>query len=193
MATGSGFFPFGHDKGDVGTFTGTIEIVKDAGLQATPWLYYQCDCLLTNTGSWPAYSIVADRTDQPSGLSIGSITGIRFPQSFFVPDAQYAQSTSILQGHSAKFIDRGVGGDRYTSEFELVMSNAKAANLINHITGTIRATAFNLVSQTNYYPYGLDKGSGTHSSRFLNETFELTNERLNVVYLPLKTEYISGP
>jgi len=193
MASASGFFPFGHDKGDVGAFTGTLEIVRDYGEQEAPYLYYKCDCVLTNTGAWPSYSIPTDIVDMPTGLQIGTVQNIRFPQSFFKPSAVYAQHTMILQSPTAAFINRGVGGDRYETEFELWMSNIKAAHVIDEIVRVIRNAAFNMVTQTNYKPFGYDKGDGTLSCKLLTETLEIAHEKYNSVYLPLKICYISGP
>ena len=193
MLAASGFFPFGHDKGDVGAFTGTLEITKDYGAQESPYLYHKCDCVLTNTGEWPAYSMPDDPTDATEGLSIGEIANIRFPQSFFNPSAIYGAHIGLTQGGAAKFTNRGVSGDRYETDFELWMSAAKAARVIDQLVRVIRNNAFNLVTQTNYQPFGLDKGSGTFSCKLLNELLEINHEKYNSVYLPLKLGYVSGP
>src|SRR4030042_2829656 len=134
MNTGSGFFPFGPDKGDVGDFTVAMVINKHGAVIDSRFNYFTCEVEFTNVSSYPAYSLpdeVADGT-----FTFGTVTACRFPPDYFSPVVNYGYGATLKQGGSVEWIDRSENADWYETQFEMRSNESKAAKIIQYITGT---------------------------------------------------------
>ena len=192
MTTNSGFHPFGPDKGDAGPFTVAIEMDQHASVGESPWLHFPLTLRMTNTGAYPAYTAPDEVTE--GGMTIGTITGNRFPPEWFKVDGRYGCFVALTQNATAYYMDKGTGADWYRVKANMVSNESKAAAVLAYLTGTSRATSLALVCADNSYAFGYDNGdSGTYSTRMIQDTIEIKHNRYNEFEYGLTLEYISGP
>jgi len=191
LATDSGFFPFGPDKTPEGPFTVAVEITEPTTIQESPFKLFRVSMRVFNTGVYPAYVLP---TEVDEGVwSFGSVTALRFPPRWFRPSSRFAYSIAREEDGSVQFIDRGTGGDAYTSSIEMVCSENKAAALLSYITGTVRTNTFVLTSIAGMYPFGRDLGDGAFTVSLTSPEFEVTHEQYNRFRLSAEVSYVSGP
>lgn len=186
----SGLFPFAPDKGDEGNFTTAIEI-ENTGMVLSPYKYFKCNLNVINTGAWPSYSLPSEFTE--GQLTIGTITGNRFPPDGFKASNSYGYNITVEQDSSVQFIDKGSGADKYITEFTMISNESKTAKVIEYLTGTARAGAFNITTQSGYYPFGRDKGDGTFSVRLIRDVIVIEHIGHEQFSYNLSLSYISGP
>jgi hypothetical protein len=178
LPTGSGFHPFGPDKGDTGDFTVAMQLISARGIGEAPYLYFHTDVLLTNQSTFPTYTIVDD-VDEGS-WTFGTIAGMRMPTGWFQPMVHYAVDGQLQRNGIVQFVDRGQSGDHYETSFGLVMNEAKAARLIAYLTDSVRATQFTITPGSGMYPFGYDLGTtGAMDVRLIQTRIELTHELYN--------------
>lgn len=191
LYAGSGVFLFGADRGDTGPFTCAVEIISEGGIGYAPYKYFHTELLITNTGSWPAYNY----TPSDEGhISIGSCTGLRFPEEWFIPEIKTATSVIITESGAATYTNAGSGGDGYVTNATFKCSAQKAADLLHNLTAHIRVAAFNLITLNNAYPFGITKSTGgTYSCKLIMDQITITHRAYNQFIIPLKMAYISGP
>jgi len=192
MITDSGFFPFGPDKGDKGTFTVSFRTANKPGIGSGPYKFFPDEIIMVNVAAYPAYSLPSEIGQ--GNLTIGTITGNRFPPDWFEANTRYAAHHTILQGQTAKYIDQGVNGDSYSNAFEMVSNESKAAAVIDELTQTNRGGTFNLTVPADSFAFGRDKSdSGTYVVQMLSEEIEITHETFNRFRYGLNLNYVSGP
>lgn len=190
LNTGSGFFPFGPDKGDAGAFTVSVIMGKHASQSNAPWKYFEKDFVITNTGSYPAYSLPAEVSE--GSFTIGTISNNRFPLNWFEVDGEYGVVTVLDQGSDSHYTDRGSGGDFWRTGFNMISNQSKAAATINYLVKTARAQGFNIIADSDFYAFGRAKGSnGTYSVRMIQDSIEITHSRFNEFQYSLNLEYIA--
>lgn len=178
MASGSGFFPFGPDKGDVGSFIIALEMDRHASVGEAPWLFFPLTLRMTNTGSWPAYSIPTEVSE--GSVTIGTIAANRFPPNFFSVDGRYGSFVDLTENATSNYINKGSGADWWRTRAGMVSNETKTAKIVDYLTGTCRATAFNVGLGANSYAFGIDKSDdGTYSVRLIQDAIELTHKRYN--------------
>ena len=188
----SGFYPFGPDKGDVGPFTCTFEIAKHEGIGEAPYKYFKDQIIMVNTGSWPSYSIPTEVSE--GQLTIDTIANNRFPPNWFEPDYRYKYAVSIEQNSTSQYIDRGANADSFITSFSMVSNQTKAAKTIERLVDTTRSVAFNIITVTNYYLFGRDKGSeGTYSVKLIQDKIVIQHNRYDNFEYELNITYLSGP
>lgn len=194
LLANSGFFPFGPDKGDVGEFKIAVEIIDRQGIGPAPYKFFRLSLRFTNIGTFPSYT---PPTDPDGGAAntkfkIGTVANVRFPEQWFQPDTQYADDVQILQGATAKFMNRGESGDRYTTRFTSPMTNAKCANVISYLVGTARAANFTIVTSADYFAFGRDKGgAATYTVKMISDRIEIANPFFNRFNLTTEFGYIN--
>jgi hypothetical protein len=179
LSSGSGFFPFGPDKGDAGSFTVAVELVSNSGIQYEPWQYHRIKLRIHNTGSYPAYVIPAEVNDGTSAFQIGTVTNLRYPPDRFSPDAVYETFATILEGSSSQWVDRGSAADSYSAAFHMVCNQTKCAKLIQYLVDTARGGNFTLVSDSNFYPFGRDIADGSHTVQSTKFTYEIMHDEFS--------------
>jgi len=158
LLSGSGFFPFGPDKGDAGSFTVSAEIISQEGIGDVPFNWFRARLRLRAVG-YPDYSLPAEIDDGP--LSIGTVDGLRQPQERFDISAEYAQAITATPS-GVYYFDRGTYGDVYKSSFKLNQEKMKAGALIYYLQNTVRGNQFAMtVPSVKTFPFGYDKGNST--------------------------------
>jgi hypothetical protein len=179
LSSGSGFHPFGPDKGDAGSFTVSFSIIDHRGVGENPYLYFHLDCEIVNVGAYPSYTPPAEVAE--GVMTLASITGMRFPPSWFKPVQEYSINVQHTESSASHWFDRGNYGDSYKNQFQLQMNESKAAAILVSITGTIRNGNLGLVAPENAYPFGIDNGGdgAAMNTKLTNGTFELTHNKYN--------------
>lgn len=191
MNAGSGFFPFCPDKGDVGDFDVAIIFRRHGTIGESPFKYFVSDIEIVNTGSWPEYSLPAEISE--GSITIGTITNNRFPPDWFKPKVQYGYFITIEQDSSVQWIDRSENGDWWETFFRMHSNESKAAKVIEYLTGTARANAFNMTANADSYMFGRDKGNGIFSTQLIQDSIIVTHEKYNLFTYSLNLSYVSGP
>jgi hypothetical protein len=195
LSPASGFFPFGADLGDGGLFTCSVQIPTLGGIGGAPYLHFKNTLLFTMSGSAPTYSIPADETI-PGPMTIGSVTNIKFPDLWFQPNTTIRNYTSILNGGTASYINRGQLGDDYDASFELRMRNARCARLLQYLTNTGRSVAYvsmPFITPLKCYPFGqLQKEGGTFQAQCIQNVFKIKHVGFQQFNMEMQVMYISG-
>lgn len=175
LSTGSGFFPFGADIGDSGTFTVSVQITNPGSIGMAPLRHFKNTVLLTMIDK-PVYSIPADES-LVGPVTIGSIENIKFPDVWFQAGQGFKTKTSIMNGGTSVYLNRGASGDAYSTSFELRMRNARCARLLEYLTGSGRADALSgmdLIVPNGCYPFGRNKATGgTFNTKLIQDTLQI--------------------
>jgi len=189
MNTGSGFFPFGPDKGDVGDFATAITFRSTPAIGDSPFLYFDGTLNMQHTGTFSAYSLPSEVSE--GDLSIGSITNNRFPPGWFKPNGRYTYFETVKEDGSVEWMDRSEQGDWYNTSFEIVSNESKAAAVIDYLTATVRNNTFTLASCSNSYPFGRDLGD-TVVVRLIQSQIVIVHENYNRFRYTLKLSALPG-
>ena len=190
MNTGSGFFPFGADKGDVGDFDVAARIIETPITGESPFNYFTCKVEFIHTGTYPVYSLPAEISE--GSFTIGTITNNRFPPAWFKPKSEYANWATIELDSSSQWIDRGTGGDWYDTEFEMHSNESKCAKVIEYLTGAAgRSNIFQVSQGTNYYMFGRDITTAALNVKLIQKRIVITHSRYNLFTYPLNLSYVS--
>lgn len=181
MPTGSGFFPFGIDKGDAGPFTVAVELPTFPRMAAEePLRYFEMGVRFSNTGTWPAYTLPDIVTE--GNFVIGSVTDLRYPPSGFdATSGRYGYFATLTESNVPNFVDMGTDQDTYQTRFTFQGKDGSTAALLAYLTGTARAGLFGIYGDSNYYIFGRDKSSSGHFNvRLLQDYLEITHENYNI-------------
>jgi len=185
MNTGSGFYPFGPDKGDVGPFAANIRIENVDGVGSAPYLYHTVRLVITkSTATYPAYTLP---TQIAEGLvEIGSVSGLRFPPEWLKPTQRIGIDTTIRWGGNWNEQSAGESSDRFRADAVVVCNQSKAAALVNELTAVVRGVSTTLTVPASAYPFGSDKADdGEFDVRLTSYTLEMLNPRYNQWEIPL--------
>jgi hypothetical protein len=177
LGSGSGFFPFGPDKGDAGNFVCSLYQHTKSGPMFSPYRYHG-NALVFYLVTAPAYVLPAVETE--GTLSIGTVTTLRHPQT--LPRSAHDQSVirAVSRGGVVSSVDLGGTGDTYEGEIDLLMKRGNAAALLAYLTATGRGGDITVVSPANGYLFGIDNGSfGTYTTRLLTPTIILKHAAEN--------------
>lgn len=191
MLSGSKFFPFGADKGDVGNFTVTIEMARPQGVGKEPFRYFKCNVKFTNVGAWPAFTPASPESQ--GEFSIGTVAGLRMPRNWFSPDVMYNVKTFITEGGAQTFMDAGANGDNYFTKFDMMEKEGNMASLISFLASASgRVTQFAISANANSYPFGRDKSSGlSFNVRLMQAELRIVHASYNIFETGLNLRFIS--
>jgi hypothetical protein len=191
LSPGSGFFPFGPDKGDGGVFTVAFWPAEYQGIGAEPWLYFHTKMQMINVGNWPAYSLPTQVSE--GSLAIGTVSACRFPPDFFKPSVNTALDAQDGYAKAISFLDRGFVADTFNTEFVMYANNSKAAALIKYLTGTARGGTFNIVPPNNSYPFECNEGgTATFTVRMAQNELNISRIRHNLFTWSMKLNMVSA-
>jgi hypothetical protein len=190
MALGSsptGFFPFGPDLGDMGTFTVEVVSRNQSGLLYKPYKWFQDEFELVMVSA-PSYSLPT-RIAQGK-FQIGSVSGLRYPG--FKPVASYAFQVDLTRSGVPAALDAGSAGDSWETGFDQTCNQSMAAALVAYLAAN-RQNDITVVAPADYYAFGMDQGAGgTYTSLFLGtnhsdqETvLDITHDAFNQFTIPL--------
>ncbi|HET8686620.1 MAG TPA: hypothetical protein VFM18_08145 [Methanosarcina sp.] len=182
LESNRGFYPAGPHHGDSGTFDLKLISRDTSEWLDDPYGYFRNTLEFTVKPN-QTYTIPSLRTE--GTLSIGEVTGLRYPPEGFRIKNKYAYEA--ITGHNNNTSGIDDGSDVQECNFYLICNNENAANLINFITGVDgRINRFNLVSQSNYYSFGIENGSsGTYPVKILKQNIIMTHENDSFWSIPL--------
>ena len=187
LGSGSGFFPFGADKGDVGDFICSLWDHKKGGAMFSPFRYFQ-NSMTFYMVSAPAYSPGAAETE--GTLSIGTVTTLRHPQTLPKPMHEQGIIRAVSRGGSVSSVDLGGSGDVYESDLDLTMKRGNCAALITYLTGASsagRAGDITVVSPSGSWLFGIDQlSAGTYTTKLLTPEIKIKHESTNRFSTTLK-------
>ena len=187
----SGFFPFGADKGDKGDFTVAAFLIQTPKLSDDPFNYFECSVVFINTGSYPAYSLIAEVNE--GSFTIGSVTNNRFPPGWFEPKSVYANHPIIHRDGSSTWIDKSANGDGYTTDFTMYSNQSKTAKILQYLTSSnARANSFQVTQDAKMYMFGRDKTNTTSNVYLVQKEIICTHVNYNRFTFPLKFSFISA-
>lgn len=184
--THTGFFPFGPDYGDVGEFTVIISAKKFTGVLQAPYLHFGLQLEMVLQGTHANVPITAINE---GNLQIGTVTGLMYPQESIDNPYEYG---IISQVGAAGFTESSNNNyDKHVSDFILRCNTSKAAAIAQYFTNVARWQAFSVITDTNYYLFGIVRGDGTYSVKQIEPviTFEHVNHEHFNVALRLQEAY----
>lgn len=189
MNTGSGFFPFGPDKGDVGDFTIAMVIKKHGAIGEAPFKYFIMDVEMINTGVFPAYSLPSEVSE--GSFTIGTVSNNRFPPSWFGPKIKYGYSATVEQDSTVQWMDRREQADWYTTNFEMLSNESKIAAVLEYITKTSREAAFTIAAPADFYAFGRDIGNATFNVKLIQNRIIISHLKYNMFKYAIQLSYES--
>lgn len=187
--TGSGFYPFGPDKGNAGPFTVMLDILDQKGQGDAPYKYFKTKIKLTNAGAYPAFSLPVEVSD--GKMSIGSVYNLRFPVKWFDPKINYSIDQHVYAGTSTKIVHKGSGNNSYNTACEITCNTSKAAALVAFLTGAGgRNNSFQLCG--GGYPFGRDQTeAGPFTVLMIQDILEIQHNRHNEFSFNLNFQLVS--
>lgn len=190
-ASASGFFPFGPDKGDIGTFTVRILDYRASEQLHDPWLYWRREIDLQYiSGPTPGYSI-SDTVDDGS-LEIGAVSGIQYPQNGYAASTLYMNKEVVTMNGTSYETDPGTSADEYTSTLLISANKGKAGALVNELIGTVRDNNTTFVAPANNYPFGRDKAAnGSFTVQPLTAELVVTHNWYDNFSFPWQMRFVS--
>jgi hypothetical protein len=195
-ATPTGFFPFGPDKGDSGSFSVRLIAQQQGGMLLSPFKYWQDNISLVLVTA-PAFTAGAG-TAQGS-FQIGTVTGLCYPQNTFAPVSQYNFRTDLSRSGVPHSVDGLTASDAWETQFDQQCNTGNAAALVAYLQ-VARAGDITIISAANYYVFGMDQGgAGTYTTRFLGSSrskneivIKMTCENVNRWTVPLEFWMVSN-
>lgn len=177
LDTNSGFYPFGPDLGDAGSFSVRILNINANPVLEEPWQYFNTEIEMVMVSS-PSYSLPTEVSE--GDLQIGSITGLRYPPTFPRSVSSHFVSNIINDGGTPFSIDKTNQGDKLETTLSMLCNQSKAAALIDHLVNTVRDSNVSIVAGTRNWIFGNEGGtSGTYTCKFLNNTISINHEYYN--------------
>jgi len=177
LSAGCGFYPYGPDKGDSGTFKSRILNVTAESSIGHPQDMFVIKLNFLFTGSYPYYSIPAKKSE--GNLTIGSVSGIRYPQNMHVQNNRYNIVHSLTENGTPYVMDKTTG-DIYESTLDIVSNHQNMSNLVNELSVTVRKKAVNIIPPSNSYLFGRENAStATYSCKLLQNTITVSHTNYN--------------
>jgi hypothetical protein len=197
-ATATGFFPFGPDKGDLGTFTVRILSWTDGPRLYEPLGYATVDVEMVMVTA-PSYTPGAATSE--GTLQVGTVTTLRYPQqdSDVDPLGQYRTRSDLTRSGAPYVWDLSYAADRWISEWAQPMNSLNAAALTAFlISASGRGSEIDIVSGDGSFLFGIEQteqinwlGGGTYTAKLIlgdedGTTLKLTAVDVNRWVLPLR-------
>ena len=177
LQEGSGFYPFGPDKGDSGTFGVRIIRVEPGPVQEEPWRYFRIAVEMVAT-SYPGYVLPTEVSE--GDLQIGTITGLRYPPDFPKSLHNVLYDVNITRDGSPYTTDYLQSSDNYETSLPMVCNHSKSAALVNHLVSTVRDSTLSVVGGDNTYLFGRIPGdSGTYTCRWIDSSLKIVHVAYN--------------
>lgn len=174
-ANHSDFYPFGPDKGDDGEYGCHLISVIPHPTVGHPPDYFNVACVFTSTNSYPGYAIPSKREE--GELQIGTIDGLRWPKQGHRQTIEYGVQTNITTNGTPFGIDRTSTADTWDCELPLTLLQANAARLVDHISGTVRASDVSIIPPSNSYLFGRENdGTATYTCKLIQNEISIIHE-----------------
>jgi len=183
LATNSGFFPFGADKGDAGIFNVSLVPLNDPVTGMVPLRWFKISVELTCiNNTYPEYIFPAAQNE--GHFRFGTITYCRFPDLWFEPSVAFGMSTVNLPGGRVQYRNMGSSSDAKETNFVLRSKAPKCARILQYLT-SVRDNTFSILAPANAYPFGLRAGNVTQTVQLLSGNIEITHEQFNIFNINL--------
>jgi len=184
IGTNSGFYPFGHDFGCIGPFIVKMDILTAPKLSTDFFGMFEVEIRFYLCGAPP--SVTFDTEQSQGNVTIGTITGLKFPQNYYQTKRNQEWVNTELQG---VYNTNRVIHDMYyvETQFNLNCNISKAQRLLQYITSTNRANKYNISSDSGGYIMGYDNGTGTKTiiGTLLNNELVVTTNNYNDIDISL--------
>lgn len=179
----TGFFPFGPDLGDKGTFSVYVDDCKGEGITDNPFRHFAPELRL-KLRSAPAYTIPGP-TDEGNLEFCG--VKFRWPQEGVSPELE----RSLTQGYTRTgvpfSVDLGSGGDVVTTELKLESGAANISYILSVLTAEGRTGDLPLNGAEHHWLCGPENGSsGSYLTRLIDNKLVITHDRCNSFSMPVK-------
>lgn len=171
--TETGFFPFGPDRGDKGDFQCVLKNLIAKPSIGYPQDYFQVECDFIFTGSYPAGYTWTPASE--GNLSIGTVTGLRYPQNMHDQEINYRVDVADTVNFSAYINDRTAGADSFVSSMSIDLLRVNMAELIEHLTGTVRIADLTITPPANAYMFGRENGDGPFTCKWIDNKIEIVH------------------
>ncbi len=189
LTSGCGFYPFGPDKGDAGTFRARIISVEPEATIGHPQDYFKTTVRFRFNGSYPAYSY-SQFTE--GALQIGSVTGLRWPDDYHKQGIKYDVVVNETMDGTAYANDRTSAADTYETDLSLVLNQGNMAALVAQMIST-RGADINVIPPANTYLFGIENAStATYVCKSLKPQIEIVHNGVNNFSTDLQFYRISG-
>lgn len=169
----TGFYPFGIDIGDAGTFIVRVISRTQSGMKTDPWKWFTDEIsmvLIDSTGAGSTEGLVGRNEGV---FYIGDIeNGFIMPDDGYEPESNYNFSTGITVSGVPHSIDNPKSSDYYTTKFTL-SSNAYATNeLITQLMTSTRTADIILRAPDSFCMFGVDLigHAGNYTCKFLGSS-----------------------
>ena len=176
LTDAAGFYPFGPDHGDAGSFDVRMLDIQIGASKESPWSYFESKIKLLEL-SKPAYSLPAE-VDEGDDFAIGAVNKLRYPPDFPLPKTAHLMKTNVSYGGVPYTIDKE--SEEHITILPMVCNQSKAAALIDHLVNDIRDNFFDIVGDDYSYLFGNDLN---HQDEFkclwLNKILEITHTRFD--------------
>ena len=124
--------------------------------------------------------VTYDNPSYEGPLQIGTVASIRFPPNWFDPNSNYNFSSSRLEDNDVEFIERGLISDTYSTQADLICGQGIAGDLVSYFINTGRAETISMVTATDMYAMGRDKGgAGSYTVRLIGGDIEVVHNGHN--------------
>jgi len=181
-----GWFPFGPDYGDYGTYQVHVLNVKPSPQLMEPFLWWEIEIEIAYiSGPTPTFALPTP-VDYGT-LQIGTVATLRYPESTFQSTANIGINEAILFGGNVGAVDKGAYADAWRTKFDLQGTRSKITELINYLVTVPRDTTnktyspISIVTVDNQFMFGLegaaadDDGGNTYSAQLLSKEILITH------------------
>lgn len=174
LPVNSGFYPFGPDWGDAGTFTVRILEFSQGKQLEEPYGHYNPKLAMICV-THPAYTLPSAIAE--GDLTIGGVSNLRWPPDWPDASAQYDVGTQVTRGGVPYSVDKMT--NRYESAFGMICNHSNAAALINHLVATVRSASIVITAPANTTPFGIENAGPSYSCVWTNHRLEIKHELYN--------------
>ena len=190
LETGSGFFPFGPDLGDVGAFIVRLLSQDQSGRLGRPWNWFENGVQLVLVTAPGGYSLPSQVSE--GSLSIGTVSGLQFVD--YAPKTIRNIQHQLTASGVPYSMDGRTTGDSCETGFTQICNQGKAAALAAFmVSSSGRASDITITAPANFFLFGADNGSsGTYTAKFLGSSpnektvsIKMTHEKFNQWQFPL--------
>ena len=193
--SGNGFFPFGPDLGDAGTFTIRVLDFEPSEQLMKPFKWWK-DVLVLQLISGPTPSYSLPSVTEYGNLQVGNVTNFRYPQTTFKTKYNYAvNNTTLFSGVDQ--IDLGENADSWAVTFGLTSTESACAVLTNYLMTTPRNPSgktyntFPIITQSNTFIFGEENSSaGSYDVLLIDGEFELIHVAHDIFETSLKVKQV---
>jgi hypothetical protein len=198
----SGFFPFGADLGDKGTFVMQIPVedYKEGKQLYDPIHWWENDLVmyLKPGSTLPSYDLPPPETE--GDLRIGTIEHLLYPQEPSDSNHIRALLSSVTENGTVDVIDKAPAIDEFETTLPLLMRKGNCANLLDYLVACPdRSIPFDMSIEGGQYLFGIlyppvppeEEEESGYCVNFIDNKLEITHVNYDQFIMKLKLKLIS--